>query len=360
MRKATGPVREGEVLAVSSGWWNGLVDRWFRDRVRSVRSVAGEPWRHPWWSRLAWDGARERWTVATRPGYCVRVPHRSGSPVVVVPGRSLAVPAGLDAPQGDVPLTDALGGEPLALAIPPGLWRRVGTDADPLGPAEAVPPFFRDLGVQAAGVTVTDPLTGLRTSQVGAAVDGARARLLRACDLVLRVDRPAARLDWSTGDGPVSGTGTLRAAVTVGSAPGARGSAWLRVRRAAVDEEAAAFASADSRALLALGGLVQPSWDELRLATLYLVSPPGARPGSAPDGTWQPHVRHEVHWNLQHVTRISLGDRAPEPVTFPLPLGAGSGQALVNAITATVNDQAALLSALVAGVRVEGRFFTMG
>ena len=347
-RRASGSPRSNERLIVSARWWNDLVRRWFRDRVRSVRSVAGDLWRPPWYSRLSWDAERAGWEVETKPGFCVRSPHREGSPRVVIPVD------GVDVPLGDPRPGQATDGVPVRLPIAAGSWRAIGTDAETLGDeAEAVPPFFLERGVRAPNRVVVDRLTSTVSSRLAglaADQDPATARLLRACDLVLQADRPAVRIDWEQADGAASGVGFARGALTIASAPNARGPAWLRIRKAPRESEASVLA-------LAAGGFAQAPWDVITIATLYLLSPPGTTSGTDPDETWEPHVAQRVYWNLAYEVDIDTGAALPDPITLPVPLAAGVGQPLVNAITAGLNDQAALVTAAVDGARIEGRFY---
>lgn len=346
-----------ERLRVRLDWWNGLVRGWFARRLRSVVVNEGPGWAHPWFSRLGWDAGLERWRVAVAPGLCVTP--RLGEAEVRVPGGERLETGGDFVGADAAGLPWRLTEDRVSLAIAPGLWRAVGTDAAvAFGEegAEAVPEFFRNAGVLEPGTVTIDPTGGIRTSEIGNGADRSKARLLRAVDLMLYVDRPAARLDWTVGGG-VTGT-FLQGAVTIGTAPGARDYPWLALRKAAAGEEDLAI---DSAEVLALGGLMQSGRDGLRIATLYLLSSPGMKDGSEVDGVrWMPFVRHHVWWNVAHHTVISLGDAAPTPLQVPAPgLGAGTLGAIGNAVLAASNDNLGLLSALIGQARVKGRFFTV-
>src|SRR4029078_4955919 len=74
--------------------------------------------------------------------------------------------------------------------------------------------------------------------------------------------------------------------------------------------------------------------DEIHVATVWMVSPPGWTPPldatadtAQPDGTWEPYVEHKLFWNLNHASRLVLppaGEKR-EPITFVSALGFGLG-----------------------------------
>ena len=44
--------------------------------------------------------------------------------------------------------------------------------------------------------------------------------------------------------------------------------------------------------------------DELKLATIWIVSPPDAATDVEPDEMWTPYPQNFVFWNLQHASRL--------------------------------------------------------
>ena len=360
-RPPTSAPTKRERLVVSLSWWNRLVDRWFRERVRSITSLTAAGWRHPWHTRVLIDEAAAAtssvatWKLDVNPGFCLRDPQTGDAPRVLVP-----------APANDPDAVDAFLGDAdpdpapvLRIAATSALWRKIGTDADPGFAPEEVPRFFAEQGVRAAGRLQVDRVMNSISSVTAAgdpADDPSEARLLRACDLILQVDRPGVRIDW---DSPGGGTGLARASFTLVSAPDARSAPWLRLIRRhdpnAAAEEAAVLR--DPRAL-SVSGFVQTTHDDLHLATIYLLSQPGTASGSVPDETWTAHVEHHVFWNVCHTLAIDLGTPPPQPVLIAIPLASGVGQVQANAITAALNDQNALVTAAIDGLKVTGTFGT--
>lgn len=89
------------------------------------------------------------------------------------------------------------------------------------------------------------------------------------------------------------------------------------------------------------GGLVrdyeEPTWDELLIATVYLVSPPNAT--GSPDGSWLPMVKHAQFWNLSW-TQPRLIPLASDAIgtSFIPPLAGGAATLVTSSIIASIND----------------------
>jgi hypothetical protein len=88
----------------------------------------------------------------------------------------------------------------------------------------------------------------------------------------------------------------------------------------------------------------EQAWDELKISTVYLLSPSGAKPGSEPDGTWQPFVQHGLFWNLNWIparlfNAIDVAD-TPNALSGLGALGAGLLLPIVNTLGAATNDLA--------------------
>jgi hypothetical protein len=124
----------------------------------------------------------------------------------------------------------------------------------------------------------------------------------------------------------------------------------LGLRSAAPGDRLKVYASSQYEALAAirtgidplLGDYEEPTFDELLIATVYLLSPPNKPLRSAPDATWIPYVRHGLFWNLNYATppfRIAgvgnaVGDLLA-PVKF---LGGGAAAIVISFLTASIND----------------------
>lgn len=328
--------------------WNRFVDFYFRNRIAQVVSDDGEPWRHPWYTRLAWDPFEEHWTARVKPAPCVS-DTSDGDPTVSVPAR-LAPPEtaerlGLDERSGDGPVDAFLSEEP-DIILRPDLWRAVGTDAVVADGSEAVPAYFTERGV--LGPQVMDAGGSQVVVRIrGVLADRASARLLRACDLVLTHERARtaviaqlANLDLDEID-----VDFLR------DASGVRRDPYLQAVREYRDTVVP-----DSLSLL-LGEATDDGRDSIHLATLYLLSPPGTPEGSDPDETWTSHVDHHVHWPLQYVTRFDVVEPDPTRITVPAPqLGQGQLGRIGERFAAAINESFDQLETQLVQVRNEGRF----
>jgi hypothetical protein len=108
----------------------------------------------------------------------------------------------------------------------------------------------------------------------------------------------------------------------------------------------------------------EPNFDELLLSTVYLLSPPNAAPGSEPDSTWQPFVKHELFWNLTYITpefvisTADLNNAFASLTSIASVLGEGTGSIAVNFVAADLNDQAARALNMINAHSMAGAFYT--
>ena len=68
-------------------------------------------------------------------------------------------------------------------------------------------------------------------------------------------------------------------------------------------------------------------YNDLKMATAWIVSPTDAGEDDEPDETWTPYSQHFVFWNLQHASRL-IAPKAPSP---PLQLHTGLAAASATA-----------------------------
>ncbi len=64
------------------------------------------------------------------------------------------------------------------------------------------------------------------------------------------------------------------------------------------------------------GTAVESQQDEIRLATVYLVSPPDAAEDAEPDVSWTPYVAYAVFWNLNYISRAQEPTLPSRPLTL--------------------------------------------
>ena len=293
---------------------------------QAIAARGGGKWRHPWQVTPAWLGAAGRWVAHVWPGF--------------VNGRVPIVHAVSDEKQVEIPLY-------LDPAI--GLtFRAVGADGNP---REPVPKFFLERGVQEA---VRIDLDAVLESGVLPDLGRPRPlRLLRACDLVLHQPRVALTSQVTLEPGPATGISNVTQTLTLRRPqPGDT----LRIfagRYDGIEEQ-----PIDPLFGGVAGLYEEKTWDELLIATVYLLSPPNTELGSEPDGTWQPFVRHGLFWNLNYqVPNLRLFGGDPSLPFIP-PLAAGAAQPVINFLTASLNDATQQTINTIAAHSMAGIFWT--
>jgi hypothetical protein len=107
------------------------------------------------------------------------------------------------------------------------------------------------------------------------------------------------------------------------------------------------------------GTAVEPQTDELKIATVYMLSPPGAGVDAVPDVTWSPYSKHFVFWNLMHASRNQLPQVPDNPLLLPTGLAAGAGDALISSLLSPINDSFAQIQAYFAAANFSGVFYTI-
>lgn len=322
--------------------WNTLVAHWIDHRLTEVRGRASEEFPHPWRTALTYDATLRDWVCRVRPGFVRR-----------------QSAAGIDLRVG---VTDASGRaawlhDQPALRLPG--WRAVGTDAVTAGEgsAEPVPEFFQARGVR-EGSELTGDLSRQRAGleEVSALVPPEETRLLRACDLVLHASRPSVGLTSALEEEDIQ-IG-VRFSAPDPAVPSVR--LLPRTSRYQATEGGALDWAADPLAAVSSGGL-DTGEDLWPIATLYLLSPPGASAPSArepvPPG-WQPFVRHHTYWNLRYRSAFE-GPRPIAPLTLSTgPLAGGAGEPLVRALRQVIQAQGAAVAVFLRRVEPSGRFWS--
>lgn len=328
---------------ISAREWNTLMEqlaRWTPLGFTPANAAGG--WRHPWFTFVAWNAVEERWEARVTPGFV------NGKDVTVLveaeqlldSGETIVEPSlNNSSATVQLPLTDFP-------SIPLTSFRTIGGSTNVnLGTAgELVPEFFAALGVQGSQtVSVEDledgtptDITDAKLSIVAGGTDPGTQlpeRILRACDIVLRCTRPRTTVDWII---TPAETGT-QAQFIVGSSGG---SADTLVRSLHVVSEFSAVEPMNDFDRLS-GGTNDPGYDEVLMATVYLLSPADAAAAADAeiDETWTPYVRHALFWNADHILSQPVSV-APQNITLNLAgLGAAAGaQLTVNQILSTSND----------------------
>ena len=195
---------------------------------------------------------------------------------------------------------------------------------------EPVPKFFADLGVTSANPQISGNLnSGINFKDQ--TEDTKTARRLRACDVSLWKDRPAAKFEVYEGsilDGTV---GSIY--ITYGHSGGMKKNPYLRI-----SSQFTQPIEPESEMAL-LEGITDPEFDVLKLATIYFVSPEGAEPAAPLDSTWTPYVQYSHFWNLAHSPQ-SIPDSTPiEPIRLTTPLLGGIANFTFATLLAPLNSQ---------------------
>jgi hypothetical protein len=139
--------------------------------------------------------------------------------------------------------------------------------------------------------------------------------LLRACDVVLYVDRAAAKLDVIKGN-PFLDSYSALLVINYGRSTPAREHPWLNVT-----SKYKPIVEVDMGNLLE--GTADPEFNAIKIATIYFLSPPGFSPELPMDDTWTAFVKHDQFWNLAHAPQ-RIPDPTPiEPIRLITGLAAG-------------------------------------
>jgi hypothetical protein len=353
---------------IAADAWNKLVAQVKRARpLRGVRAdtkeqphgviVSGDAkslWRHPWFISARWewkdDGTGE-WRAFIRPGFV-----NGCDTFITMPADwPEGTPPEDDAKEHDVPLTD----DPTPYLVLGG-WR------NPLMPdrvsaslsgqiiasaAEGYPKFFEKLGVKAAakGGDVTKP------GALEGEFDENRTREIRALDVVLSKARIGTRLQIDVHDPLLDAqTESISTVFTNDYLRATGGRAKLRAVSKYVPPQEQSLA-------LMYGTLLNAGdaqYDDLKMATVWIVSPPGAASDDEPDATWTPYPQHFVFWNLQHASRL-IPPKAPSPpLRLHTGLAGGIGDRINDALLSFVNDRNAEAEAFFGQADARGIFWS--
>lgn len=322
------------VPVLSARAWNALIDTLARKLNLAVTVIRRGGWEHPFTVTPSYDLAARQWTATVSPGFCLNA---QGQDDVTIAAPQSAIRNSQSAVK-DVPLTR----RPV---LPLPSTRIIGSGADPVSYTisedqdtpvvtyEPVPLFFQALGVQSS----SNPQSATLNPQ-------SPPRLLRAADIIINHDRPA--LTTVT-------VGNDQLAPGVSTSPKARPGAYLTASKLYQDP-------AQPDPLQQLKGLWSDNtFDALKLATVYFLSPADVAPDSPLDAAWTPYVKHDVFWNLHY--RHNAPQVAPlvEGLHLNTGLAAGLLDQIGNQILANLNDTTQSALNFLSTNRIQGRFWTV-
>lgn len=344
--------------------WNGMIREVMRARVIAgigcgteqtpggcILSGSGTGnWRHPWKVSARWryDATIQpqggAWVATIWPGFV------NARDVTITQNRKPA-PQSADAETVEVPLTDeqppelVFGGfrDP---AAPSGIEESESGDLI-VKPGEGYPKFFEQLGV----VPVAKGGKGLEA--LDSEPDPDRTRQIRACDIALITPRMAARQTVTVLD-PLTDAQSVDISTAFDNTAlrNARSAHWLI---ATTKWEPPMQPTAEDKLM---GTAVEPQTDEIKIATLWLVSPPDAGSEDEPDETWTPYPQHFVFWNLNHASRAQMPGKPQQPITLHTGLLGGIADSIFNALLSPVNDAYAQISAYLDAADFTGMYWS--
>lgn len=215
---------------------------------------------------------------------------------------------------------------------------------------DGYPPFFNQLGVALpapGGDAFQD--TSLQSPD-----EPNRTRQIRALDIVLTVPRISASQQVTLRSG-TAGDPQIVEIQTVFTNTAVRNAvAPFRLQTFSKWE---APVQPSPFELLA-GTASDPQTDELRIATVWMVSPPDADPLADPDPTWTPYPQHFVFRNLNYATRNKVPDAPQTPIRLQTGLLGGSADQIFASLLSPLNDQYATLNAYLGAANFAGEFWT--
>jgi hypothetical protein len=214
---------------------------------------------------------------------------------------------------------------------------------------EAVPEFFIQFGVTDEKVVFQGNLnSGIQEVQYES-TDG--SPVLRACDVVLYVDRPAARLDVIKGN-PLMDSFSALLVISYGRSTTARERPWLDVTSKYTPRVEVEMGNL-------LEGTADPEFDAIKIATIYFLSPPKFSPDLPMDSTWTAFVKHDQFWNLCHAPQ-KIPDPTPiEPIRLQTGLAAGIADPIFSSLLAPGNDAFNSALQVLRNRNLAGRFWSL-
>lgn len=360
---------------IAAASWNKLVAQVKRARAfRGVRCETKETsrgtivssdalsnWKHPWFVRMNYEFTPEKKTADGRPAGEWRAFIRPG----FVSGRDAYITMPADWPKGTPPDENAKEHD-VALTDDPAPYLVLGGWRNPLkpdsvsaslsgqiiaAPAEGYPKFFEKLGVKAAakGGDVFKP------GALEGELDENRTREIRAMDIVLSKARIGTRLQIDVHDPLLDAqTETISTVFTNDYLRATGGRAKLRAT--------AKYQPPQEQSLALMYGTLlnagDTQFDDLKMATVWIVSPPNASEDDEPDESWTPYPQHFAFWNLQHASRLIPPKTPNPPLQLFVPLAGGVAQPVINALLSFVNDQFAEAEAFFNQTDARGIFWS--
>ena len=347
-----------KVPIINSKTWNAMIDEVSRRLpLRFVRT--SRRWVHPWTIVPEWSDAAEQWVFRIRPGFVNGVEPEISTLAMLASERTLDR---IEEETGSRPeknqTVNALITEFPEIIV--SSTRMIGKGANPNSVSvsasgdvevefEGVPEFFTQFGVTNEKVVFRGNLnSGIQEVQYESESD---PPLLRACDVVLYLDRAAARLDVIQGN-PFLDNYSALLVINYGRSTPPRKRPWLTVT-----SKYKPIVEVDMGNLLE--GTADPEFDAIKIATIYFLSPPGYSPDLPMDVTWTPFVKHDQFWNLCHAPQ-RIPDPTPiEPIRLITGLAGGIADSIFSSLLAPGNDAFNSALQVLRNRNLAGRFWSL-
>jgi hypothetical protein len=221
---------------------------------------------------------------------------------------------------------------------------------------EAVPEAFKRMGV----VETEEKLTiggaaGVKFVQNTLPPKIDEIRLLRALDVVLKIERPSLKFEITKGDPFMDGYSELVTPKYNRLAKSRRYTTLFLTSGPFTPPPELDFDD-----LLNSTNPSDPEFDYLQIATVYFISPFGTDPSEEMNKYWQVEVKYDVFWNLCHMPAEIPPIMNPEPLRVFLPpsVGFGIASSLINGILAPINDAVSRWMAMLRQKRLHGTFWS--
>ena len=292
-------------------------------------------WHHPWWMTGVWEEQK----IIPRAGK----KKDSEWHFYVKPGFVNGVPAAIDMMQDDrsVIETDITDADAPSLVLK--TWRNpiqsAGVTASTTGelitiPGEGYPKFFEALGVRPAALGTH----GDAKKTFTAASDEWRKKELRCADVALITGRMASSqqitlMNAATDAQDFQMSSTFQDTYSRNHKKQVR---LVTVPKWTPPREPTAMEKFE-------GSAVEPSTDEVLIATIYMVSQDDPEDGedAVPDGSWTPYVKYAQpgFWNLNHAAaNPPLNQIQHSTLTLFTGLAGGIADPIFNSMLAANND----------------------
>lgn len=350
-----------DIPTIPASLWNETMDVIARRLPINFESFH-QIWQHPWTVSPFWfEDEKERikeWRFKVAPGFVNGLHYECDIKPPLASARTIERLEVGGKKVGKEEVVTAWGIESPTMRVDG--TRVIGSGSDPTGvsvtesgdlttTAEAVPKFFQKLGV---GKEVQ--LAGNLTSGIQEVVQEEQKdpRILRAFDIVMRLDRIALRVE--TGDIEVAAIGgfTQLLSIAVGRSSPANPSPTIY-------QTSKYVAPPPSNPADLFEGIGDREYDELKVATVFFLSPPETTLDEPLDGSWTPYVRHDLFWNLAYLPATIPTALDSTPITIRTGLAGGIGDAIGNQILSPLNDAYAEAVTRAKARSLEGSFWTV-